>query len=631
MRSDLAVLGFFQTVPWIFVAFCATAPFAYLPAAADDGSIRADTRINLSGTVTGPDGLPVMALSSRFDGRGSYPSPSSSNQYDTDAKGRYSIRTLRLGRFLCLDVYHGSLVAEPIIGFEIQAEPAELVINRRLAPGKKITGKITWGPDKLPVADHEIELTRDESLPGEEASARFGQDLFHYRWVHTKSDGVFEMHVPPGKYRFQTPSDPFGRHPYQQTIEVTADSADTVVNVNLRYQPNRKLRCRVVDSAGQPVKGISVVADQYTRSRTNEHGVADFDRLPCKAHTFMICEWEDGREDGNDGVVQSYPMQNNGNRGNPAKRTISRGIVRPLGPGAKDVTLTLLKPVGVKGRVLDSDLRQPLEGVNVHLCRGDWREEEGGRFRVYNQDAWSPVRPDAEGRFAFENLLPGGSYRLHLSRSVKSPENERETTLYGCLGYFTVPLPDGDTDGGSENGSENEKSFTELELPDFYAQQPTEWSPDPGNERMLESPSPDIFIENLASALDAAARKQKQVLLLFSDFETKGFEPQDQRSISDSYTYELTPYVDDALFKEVLREYVVLAYEVENFLEPPGEIAFITKQLGFSLEKERGCVLCILDDTGVCVAKRSLADLGRPDDPGWIDPGKLRKFLEATP
>ncbi len=229
-------------------------------------------------------------------------------------------------------------------------------------------------------------------------------------------------------------------------------------------------------------------------------------------------------------------------------------------------------------------------------------------------ELWDPIQIDSEGRFEIRNVLQGGLYRILLQRVVHEKDastgKTRKVRTYRFLG-MTTPFRD-----------------TDIDLGDLYVGPPRNgW---PISTKRFEPESPEQFAERLGTAIETAALQGKRVLLFFSDLDAKHIDPNaENREVCWFYQFELTDYVENLLFKDIFDRYELVAHEVRDFANPPEEITFITEQLGIDLPAEEKGVLCILDDTGKCLQKRSLAELARPDNPGVIDPAILYEFLTA--
>lgn len=570
-----------------------------------DAGEEKDVRITLTGKMTDAEGNPVANVEVRVVTYTANSSTSSGTR--TDDTGVYRME-IRSARHLFLDAWQtwgGDLVAEPVVDLEVKSQPRTLTINRTMLPPKTISGTITWGASRKPSVRHAIELIRDESLPGAGDKPRYGHEIFSVRWIQTDEQGRYTANIPPGRYILKTTVDRDGGRRHEETIELSADSPPTVRDFHARRAYRHPFRCKVVDTEARPVAETRVYLHNSGNAPTDVDGEAVFNQRRLNSNTVWVCE-----------IDESKTAENSKNR------TIIRGGVRGIGVETETASLVLRKPVSVHGRVLDSDLKEPMTGLQVSLDMGDWIELDGGRFQR-TAEYWDPVDIAEDGSFHFDNVLVGGSYRLVLSQKRKlNPDNENESIFYRRLGFFSVDEP--------EDGEAPEV----VELPEFHTTAPISWNRYDEESFPLGTRDRD-FVEGLAEALDFAASHRKNVLLLFSDYESKGNASGDAdtpgrltRNVCDYYACELTPFNNNVVFNEVFDPFVSIWHELEDFRDPPEDVAFITEQLGIDLKQETGCVLCVLDDTGKCLAKRSLKELSREGESDRIDANVLRAFLK---
>lgn len=560
-------------------------------------------QVKLVGTITDPDGNPIQYA--QVSGNFRREKSAGNLHTHTNKQGEYTL-DVYTGDTVFLDFHLKELVAEPVVGLEIGDPTPQMkvlprvVIDRQLQRGKRIAGRVVWGTDKRPAERHGIQLHRDESIPGESDHRRYGVDYFHVRWMETDKDGQYEFFAPPGRYVMQTAMDRAGGDRREEPIEITSESPETILDFHARRPEYGQLFCKVVDTDSQPVSGVAVYFGRGMR-RTDEQGVAYFERRGIDANLAFARRHAASEEA--EKTRTTPPVVGN----DPSS---VQGEARLVGPETESVTLTLKKPITIRGRLLNVDTDEPFAEAWVQLRMGEWNSDDCSNFLQREKREKIPV--DADGRFEFRNVLTGGTYLLTMQTSAreKTGKQEREITRFRFLGSLT-PFRDTDVDLGEMRVAppiERELTLRKPFVPD----------------------SPERFVERLGTALETAALTEKRVLLFFSDYAAKSPDRYNtQRQTCTFYQYELTPYVVNPLFKDVLDRYELVAQEVPDFANPPEEIAFITEQLNVDLSRESSCVLCILDDTGKCLKKRSLAELGRPDDPGAIDPAMLFELLNA--
>jgi protocatechuate 3,4-dioxygenase beta subunit len=192
--------------------------------------------------------------------------------------------------------------------------------------------------------------------------------------ARTGKDGAFRLEVPPGFVRLEAVAD--GRPP----VEMGVRAADARVPVDVQVGAYVAVGGRVVGPGDRPIPGARV--RWIGRAGFSEDHVADEDGV------FAI-----GRvAPGDPGVVQAE----------------AEGFVTAEERPVDGVALLRLQPGRrIDGRVFDPDGR-PAAGVPVVLLPGGWTaEEEDDDMDIAERRV---TRTDADGRYAIEDLPPGGAW-----------------------------------------------------------------------------------------------------------------------------------------------------------------------------------------------------------------------------
>lgn len=241
-----------------------------------------------------------------------------------------------------------------------------------------------------------------DGMPVEGASVAQGSDRFgsHYPEIMTDAQGRFIFrNVKPGELVLTVQT---RRHaPELKRIQVEQG----VEEVEFRLGPGRTIRGRVVDGQGRPVPGAMVAADTWRGHRSLSF------RLDTDAEGRW--RWDEAPEDD---VLFDF-----------GKEGFMYSRRQPLRPSDREQTITLRRPLTVRGTVTDAETGQPIERFRVlsgidwgrggepYFRRDEARPVTGGRYEVRFQQPYPLhlVRIEADG------------YIPALSRGFKDDEGEQ--------------------------------------------------------------------------------------------------------------------------------------------------------------------------------------------------------------
>lgn len=259
----------------------------------------------LRGMVVDPLGAPIEGCRVTFllSGKGAFPRGeelslplSERPATTTDHEGRFSFRNLPSGERHGLLVHHpdiallkveGVLVA----GFGVTEEPP--IVLRR---GKRVRGTVTTFSG-VPIAGAALHL--DSAW-----NAQDPQPTVDRLSTTTNAQGEYLLQGIPDGTRFLTArAEGFGTLTQIQSLKFSDETGDQHL-VDFRLQGTARMAGRVVDTSGEPLEGVEVVAVDRSAYRQVPHGrdvtKADgsFDVLGLQAGTYQIHYWAPGSHEG---------------------------------------------------------------------------------------------------------------------------------------------------------------------------------------------------------------------------------------------------------------------------------------------------------------------------------------------
>jgi peroxiredoxin/uncharacterized GH25 family protein len=214
--------------------------------------------------------------------------------------------------------------------------------------------------------------------PIEGASVAQGRDRFgsHYPEAKADADGRFEFrNVKPGELVLTVRAK--GHAPDLKVVKVTSEAAP----VEFRLGPGRTIRGRLVDPQGKPVAGAFVAADTWRGYRSLEW------RVDTDAEGRF--RWDEAPPDA--------VLVDMGKQGFQSVRR------RPMTPADDEYTITMPRPLTIRGSVVDARTGRPLDaftvvpGINWSGDRPPaWERERaravtGGRYEVRFDEPY-PIR-----------------------------------------------------------------------------------------------------------------------------------------------------------------------------------------------------------------------------------------------
>ena len=200
------------------------------------------------GRVIGANGDPIAKA--QVSAIGYQNGTSSMGSTVTDAAGRFEISSLRREMTHSLTVfargharYFADAVPPPANGSEVDLE------DIMLGPSRSLLGAVALA-DGTPVARAIVRLAhRSDEHRGHRYArlmTRATDDLGRYRFDD----------LPPGNYRLSVK--PANESPVSKELVLEDDDTPTTVDITL--EDSREVRVRVIDDAGDPVKGARLVA-----------------------------------------------------------------------------------------------------------------------------------------------------------------------------------------------------------------------------------------------------------------------------------------------------------------------------------------------------------------------------------
>jgi RNA polymerase sigma factor (sigma-70 family) len=255
-----------------------------------------------------------------------------------------------------------------------------------LAQGLEVTGRVV-DPAGRPVADARIVLGRELYTPD-------------VRRAETDKDGRFRFdHVAAGDTVVTIQA--MGFAPALEKVVVRAGLEPMAV----RLAKGRMVRGRVVDAKGEPIRGAAVAADGWRGHRTLEH---------------QITTDEDGEFRWDDAPPDSFWVDVS----HEGYLAVNR---REVPPDAGDLSFVLIKPLKVRGTVVDAGTRHAVRDFTVvpgmesegsfstYWDRSQARPARGGRYEIVfddmNREQGRRIRIEADG------------YKPSVSRVIRDDED----------------------------------------------------------------------------------------------------------------------------------------------------------------------------------------------------------------
>ena len=540
-----------------------------------DEETQENKPVTLTFTVRDAEGQPVP--SARYQLRIIGSKSSHSRSGNVDKKGTLTFKQARVGDILIFNAFSKNLISEQLLQ-TVDSDAAKHHFEVTLQPGLRVTGQATLIGKSTPIARQPISILQNLELPdGRKQDCSICS-------TSTKEDGRFEVWLHPGDYILSSPT--FGPHQHRRRpFHVAAEAAaNAELDVLVRRPFTGTLRVHVVDTDGEPVPGISVQATNGSVKKTDANGV---------------CFWDYSMRQ--DGMILVREMLEDGS-------TIRRAVSRVVSGDTEEIKLVLQPTVTLRGRLVDADMDEPATNLDIHLQEGWWQIEDFYHFRLHGNQRTVVV--DSNGCFEFTNLPAGSFYQIAYS---VQPETTGEQSS-GSMPKIRL---------GNVILSADNTILPDIAIHPYQIQQHR-------SENKIEFPeSEKQFIERLGETLTSAAARGRHTLLYFSDRPTfDGDDRQPNRPLDRHHLFTLTPIAEELSVHDLMGRYEMIGGEVD-FCKPGETVTFITEQLGVDLTREATGVLCLLDETGRLIAKRSFAELAYPDDPGMIDIDKFRTFMKA--
>ena len=359
-----------------------------------DGVVAASLArlVPLSGRVELPDGAPAAGVELRVVGAG-YTIDSFHERAVTNADGTFTLGVWPDCLYM-VGVYDKQWAAKPVDGFVVRADSPVDDVVFKLQPAARVHGRYVVGPNKTPVAGHNVALVQSGrrlndlegvALPDPHDSGKSPRPQL-WRWAKTDAEGRFEFFVGPGEYTLQGGS--------QVASQRIAISGETEVEVEFAAPRPEKgpFTGTVVDGrTGEPVAGALVVGVY--------RAVVGFD--------FEFLTDENGRFSGE---RKLHPA---------VLHARSRdGRLAGLTEIAADDADAAVKvwPVGkATGRIVDEAVGAPAAsrafhyGVRVYFL---------GNESMFSVAFGGEATTDDEGRFELNGLIPGVEYYLAVDQNT---------------------------------------------------------------------------------------------------------------------------------------------------------------------------------------------------------------------
>jgi len=288
---------------------------------------------------------------------------------NAESDGRFQIGLDKPGPYTVVVQGMGDFMTRSSVKIQIPDQPQ--VVQDVVVSGGGIAGVVT-GPDNAPVANAVVRATPDPPPAQPRLGGSGGQ---------TKPDGSYTIDgLGPGAYKVRAMAP--GKKPAEATATVGEDGA--TVRVDLRLEPGRSLRGRVVDPRGNGLQGASIHAAPAGSVDTSMLGTTDVNG------SFEVIAPSDGPLD-----VTAVP-------GGYAP-VVQRNYVAPDDPDDPGLLLSASPGGRIQFRVLGADGKGK-DGIQLRV-----RPEPdfpGSMMAFFRQ----PVPATKDGGLATADLLASGTY-----------------------------------------------------------------------------------------------------------------------------------------------------------------------------------------------------------------------------
>jgi len=354
-------------------------PFTTLEGEAlDVGDLVVESGYTVRGLVRNLDGrpLPDATVSLQLaSGYVSDPGNAADARVRTDADGRFVMEHVpRFVFTLCASAAgygNGCVEGGSPLGDDLREQ--ELVIELR--PAEVLRGRVLAEDGEQPVRGAVIVAAGDSESPG---GAR----------TVSEADGSFQLtDIARGGYDLTIEARGWNR----AQVHVAVREFDDPVEVRLR--PTGSLRGRVLDPQGKPVTRFDLRARFATDKASSgsptdilkrvRHAEGEFELDDLATGWYRLEAWADG-----------YAL------------TTTESLHMSPGRALQGVTITLVPGARLTGLVLTAS-REPVVGAAVSLHQNRLANIQFLRSREWREPWQTTVRTDAEGRFTFEDIVPG--------------------------------------------------------------------------------------------------------------------------------------------------------------------------------------------------------------------------------
>ena len=349
--------------------------------------------LELALAVRDEDGAPVEGAEVRWRRRpqeGVLASPVSSRPRATDAAGSLALTGLPPGELL-VEVRHPSYAVATL---PTQAAAPAAALPVALSPARAFDGLCLAADSDLPVADASLKLM---PVRGEAAAVGLGAETFDSE-ARSGGDGAFSFEaLPPGEYFL------IATHPDFATTTSEAFRVDGtgVTPFVLRLRPGAVLEVLLLDDEDMPApqKWVLVQGERdanFQRARSDDRGIAHFERLPAGTYRVMRAE--------------AVPIA-----------TSRHGRLH------RDYEFVALR---------DDERRELVLGGRELLTRLEGYVVKGGRARagrgitLLADDGVRSAVSDAAGYYSIDDLVPG-SYLFQVT--VSAADNPATGSFFGTV------------------------------------------------------------------------------------------------------------------------------------------------------------------------------------------------------
>ncbi|HVT79045.1 MAG TPA: hypothetical protein VHM90_00190, partial [Phycisphaerae bacterium] len=328
----------------------------------------------------------------------------------TDADGMYHV-LVEPNMYYALIAEKGRMVSD--IRHQVIFTNSDEPMNFRLYEGRHVHGRVTAGPDRKPVPDHEVDLVyNDESyyslpkdaphLPEIDNHAISPSIRFSTR---TNKEGAYDYYLPPGAYdalTYFTGEEVSSRFELNQPGEMEVNLYSKAAADMPRERTGRVVRADKPEEAVAEASLMGHFVDSSIPVRAPE-AVAD------KAGVFKM---------------RAVPYDFNLATLSPDRKW---GDYRLVHSDEDQVVIKLSPTASASGRLVD-DAGRPLAGQTI-LWAHPVPEGNGMTMITYWNVLGGRTRTDAAGRFAATGLLVGWDYEITLGNDDPAGEPLRNSKL----------------------------------------------------------------------------------------------------------------------------------------------------------------------------------------------------------